>query len=188
MAQRANLRVVLHDGDRYAVLMYTRIAGHDIYSGPRLNVGEELFRHSYHASGQKHLRILDERSIQEPGTPPHELIGKVRIHAASSGLDWLDWGYKPKADTSKRVTKMIDLRDIAVYPSFTTELWAFEPGRVDLIDEHLRGYEERGLVVLAHVLADWTRPNLLGLVFTMGLSAWENLERDMQKSDQGDQG
>lgn len=178
MAQRGDLRIVLRDGNRHAVLLFARVQGGDVYSGPRLVYGGDLFRHSYHASGKQHRRMPAGLSIGNPVAPPNNLTGKLQLSVVSSGPDALDWSYQAKPDAASRVTRIIEAQDVAQYPSFTSELWAFEPGRPDLMDEHLR---ERQGIILAHVAADWTTPNLLGYVWTLEPQAWANLARAMRQ-------
>jgi hypothetical protein len=64
-------------------------------------------------------------------------------------------------------------------PSFSIDLWTLEPGKPELVEEALQFYEPFAGVVLAHVLADWCTPNLLGVVWTLRPEAWANLERSI---------
>jgi hypothetical protein len=158
MAQRGELQIVVRDGDRHAVLMQAIVRGGDIYSGPKLVWGDKLFRRSPHVKAK-----------QKP------YAGKMQLSAAGSDLEMLEWGYKARPGRGKRVTKVVELPHVAQYPGFTSELWAFDPDRPDLIDQHLGEHYEPGGRVVAHVVADWTTPNLLGLLWTLKTPAWEGI-------------
>ncbi len=55
----------------------------------------------------------------------------------------LEWGYKLKPDSPTRRTKILDAEDIKV-PRWTTELWALEPGRPELVEEAIKFYSPGG--------------------------------------------
>jgi hypothetical protein len=180
--QKADLRIVVRARDRYAVAFYARLQGYDLYSGTRLNFGpDQLFRHSYHQSGKSHLRVPTpaSRAVGEDATPLAHLKGKQRIGAASSELQGLEWGYQPKPDSARRRSVIIDLESLTV-PSFTSELWALEPGKPELVEEVFQWYEASAGVVLAYVIADWCTPNLLLVAWSLRPEAWAALERSMK--------
>jgi hypothetical protein len=140
-----------------------------------------MFRHSYHESGKSHLRLPTPagRAIGEDGTPLAHLTGKQKIGASSSELQGLKWGYQPKPDAATRRTVALDIEALSV-PSFTSELWALEPGKPGLVDEVFQEYEQAAGMVLAHVSADWCTPNLLAVAWTLRPEAWSALERSIQ--------
>jgi|SRR5215211_212861 len=180
--QEARLSIVLRAGDRYALAFYARLTGFDLYCGPRLGFGgQDLFRQSYHKSGQSHLRvpIPAGRTIADPGTPLADLKGKKHIGASSSEPQGLEWDYHPKPDSARRRTAILDLETLNA-PSFTSELWALEPGRPELVSEAIRWYEERAGVVLAQVMADWCTPHLLLIAWTLRPEAFAALEVSIQ--------
>ena len=139
--------------------MQASVRGGDIYSGPKLVWGDKLFRRSPHVKARQQAAA-----------------GKLQLSATGSDLDMLEWGYRVRPDRGKRVTKVVDLPQVARYPGFTAELWAFDPDRPDLIDRHLGEHYEPGGRVVAHVLADWTSPNLLALLWTLKTPAWAALD------------
>jgi hypothetical protein len=93
-------------------------------------------------------------------------------------MNALKWDARPKPDSSRRRTIIMDLEAITV-SSFTSDLWTLEPGKPELVEEAFHFYEPYAGVVLAHVLADWCTPNLLGVVSTLRPKAWANLARSM---------
>lgn len=180
---RADLRIVVHAANTHAVVLYASLRGHDVYFGPRLNVGKQLFRHSYHESGKSHLRIPTSagRAVMVPGVPLEQVKGKHRLGEWSSDLRMLKWGYKPELDSATRRTKILDLDSLSD-PSLTTALWAFEPGRPELMVETLDFYMSGG-VVIAQLLADWCTPNLLAVAWTLAPESWAALARSRKLSD-----
>jgi hypothetical protein len=179
--QKADIRILIRSGNQYAVAFYATLQGYDLYSGPGLGFGpKDMGRHSYHESGKSHLRVptSEGRAISEPDTPLAHLKGKQKIGASSSDMNALKWDARPKPDSAKRRTIIMDLEALTV-PSFTSELWTIEPGKPELIEEIFQLYESHAGVVLAHVLADWCTPNLLGVVWTLRSEAWANLARSM---------
>jgi hypothetical protein len=181
--QKAELRILVRMRDQYAVAFYISLQGYDLYCGSGLGFGpKEMFRHSYHESGKSHLRVPTSagRAIGEADTPLAHLRGKQKIGASSSELQGLKWGYQPKPDSATRRTVTLDIEALTA-PSFTSELWALEPGKPELVEEVFREYEQSAGVVLAHVSADWCTPNLLAVAWTLQPEAWAALERSMQK-------
>ena len=75
-------------------------------------------------------------------------------------MNALKWDARPKPDSSRRRTIIMDLEAITV-ASFTSDLWALEPGKPELVEEAFHFYEPYAGVVLAHVLAHWCTPNLI---------------------------
>jgi len=73
----------------------------------------------------------------------------------------------------------MDLEALTV-PSFTSELWALEPDKPELVEEVFQWYEVSAGVVLAYVIADWCTPNLLLVAWSLRPEAWAALERSMQ--------
>jgi hypothetical protein len=179
--QNAELRVVVRASNEYAVVFYASLQGTDLYCGPRLNVGHELFRASYHESGMHHLRIptFEGRTISEPGVPLAQITGKQRLGASSGNMSMLQWGYQPRHDSDTRRTLILDLLSIKVL-SWTTELWALEPGQPKLLEEALEFYKPSGEVI-AHLLIDRCTPNLLAVVWTLIPDAWAALERSVSR-------
>jgi hypothetical protein len=180
--QKADLRIVVRAGDQYAVAFYARLTGYDLYCGSGLSFGpKDMFRHSYHESGKSHLRVPTPtgRAIGEAGTPLAHLKGKLKIGASSSEPQGLKWGYQPKPDSATRRTVTVDFEALTV-PSFTSELWAIEAGKPELVEEVFQWYEESAGVVLAHVTAEWCTPNLLLVAWSLRPEAWATLERYIQ--------
>jgi hypothetical protein len=179
--QQAELRVVVKAGDVYAAAFFVSLRGYDLYYGPRLNFGQQLFRSSYHESGKSHIRLPTPtgRLIREPDVPLAKFKGKKKFGANSSTLQSLVWDYKPDADSTTRRTLILDLKSLQNVPSWTTELWVLESGRLELIEEAIKSYE-RGGFVIAHVHADWCNPTLLVVVWTLRPEAWASLEQAIE--------
>jgi hypothetical protein len=93
-------------------------------------------------------------------------------------MNALKWDTRPKPDSSRRRTIIMDLEAITV-PCFTSDLWTLEPGKPELVEEAFQFYEPYAGVVLTHVLADLCTPNLLGVVWTLRPEAWANLARSI---------
>jgi hypothetical protein len=88
----------------------------------------------------------------------------------------LQWGYKPKPDSFTRRTLIIDLEDLAKLKEWGIELWALEPGQPQLVTEVLNSYNPGG-VAIAHVVADWCTPNLIGILWTLTPEASAALDK-----------
>jgi hypothetical protein len=181
--QKADIRILLRSADKYAVAFYAKVQSYNLYCGPGLGFGPKgMFRYSYHESGESHLHVPKSEglgmAIGDPGTLLAELKGKQRFPGPSSEPQALKWDARPKPDSSKRRTIIMDLEAITV-PSFSIDLWTLEPGKPELVEEALQFYEPFTGVMLAHVLADWCTPNLLGVVWTLRPEAWANLERSI---------
>jgi hypothetical protein len=176
--QKAELRIVFRAANAHAVAFYARLQGYDVYCGPRLNFGNEVFRTSYHESGKSHLRIptSKRRTINEPSIPLVQIRGKKRLAAGGSTLNMLNWGYKPKLDSSTRRTLMIDLEEVIKLKEWGIELWALEPNQPQLVTEVLNSYIPGG-VAIAHVIADWCTPNLIAIVWTLTPESSAALDR-----------
>ena len=178
--QTADLRIVVRTGNDYAVAFYAHLQGNDLYYGPRLSAGSDLFKATYHESGKAHLRVPTRggRLISEPSVPLAKVKGKKHLGASSGDQKMLEWGYKPKPDSPTRRTKILDAEDINA-PSWTTELWALEPGRPELVGEAIKFYSPEGVVV-DYVLAEWPSPNLLIVIWTLKSEGWAALERSVK--------
>ena len=176
--QTADLRIVVRAGNDYAVAFYARLQGNDLYHGPRLSDGSDLFKASYHESGKRHLRVPGGRSISKPSVPLAKLKGKKHLGASSGDQKMLKWGYKPKPDSPTRRTKILHAEDIKV-PSWTTEVWALEPGRPELVEEAIKFYSPGGVVV-DYLLTEWPSPNLLIVIWTLKPEGWAALERSVK--------
>ncbi len=98
---------------------------------------------------------------------------------SGSELQGLKWGYQPKPDSATRRTVTLDVEALNV-PSFTSELWALEPGKPELVDAVFEEYEQAAGMVLAHVSADWCTPNLLAVAWTLRPEAWAAPEHSIQ--------
>lgn len=176
--QRAELRVAVYDGDRYGLHWRATLRGYDLYHGsPPTDLGEML-RASHHASGRSHLHLPDRLVGQSQKVPLSDLQGSEKLGATSHNKP--SWGYRPKSDRAFRRTLILDLRELKDVPSFTVELWGIEQGRADLIEQVLQ--EEYLPVgrVLGHIMADWTQPWLLALVWTLTQEGWSNLKRSVE--------
>lgn len=178
MAQRAELQIVARDGRRHALLMSARVKGGDIFCGQNLVSGEKVFRQSPHMRDRQR-GVIDEGGAAS-GSPP-----KLRLSAVGSDLELLDWTHRPRAGGRGRVIQIVELGRLAQYPGFTAELWAFAAGRPDLVEEHLARHYEPGGHVVAHALADWTRPTLLGVLWTLKATAWGGLRPPVGAADPG---
>jgi len=192
--QKADIRVLVRAGDKYAVAFYVKLQGYNLYCGPDLSFGPtDTFRYSYHASGESHLYVPRAEGVRmargDPGTPLPELKGKQRFPGPNSSIKALKWDARPKPDSSTRRTIIVDLEvDLEaltettdlVTPGFSTDLWTLEPGKPELVEEALQFYESSAGVVLAHASADWCTPNLLVVVWTPRPEVLANLERSME--------
>ena len=192
--QNADIRILVRAADKHAVVFYAKLQGYNLYCGPGLGFGpKDTFRYSYHESGESHLYVPRAEGLRmaigDPGTPLAELKGKQRFPGPNSSIKALKWEARPKPDSSTRRTIIMDLEvDLKaltettdfVTPGFSTDLWTLEPGKPELVEEALQFYESASSVVLAHVLADWCAPNLLGVVWTLRPEAFANLARSME--------
>jgi hypothetical protein len=180
--QKAELRILTRIRDQYAVAFYASLQGYDLYCGSGLGFGpKDMFRHSYHESGKPHLRIPTPagRAIGEASTPLEHLTGKQKIGGSSTELQGLKWGYQPKPDSATRRTVTLDVEALNV-PGFTSELWALEPGKPELVEEVFQEYKQVAGMVLAYASANWCTPSLLAVAWTLRPEAWAALERSMQ--------
>jgi len=192
--QKADIRVLLQAGDKYAVVFYAKLQGHNLYCGSGLSFGpKDMGRYSYHESGKSHLYVPRAEGLRmaigEPGTPLAELKGKKRFPGPNSSIKALRWDARPKPDSSTRRTIIVDLEEDLkvltetpdfVTQGFSTDLWTLEPDKPELVEEALQFYASVAGVVLAHVSADWCTPNLLLVVWTLRPEALANLARSME--------
>ena len=178
----ADLRVVMHDGVRHALYWTATLQGSDIYAGPPHVRRRKIFRISYHESGELRLYLLGRDPKLTASTPPASIIGKVRLGHWSHILNTVRWDYRPKKDSKKRKSLIIDVCKLEVPDSLTVELWAVELGRNELISEILEDDFSEARQRLGYLHADWTRPLLLVTVWTMAPKVRAALERSIKAS------
>jgi hypothetical protein len=172
-AQNLELRVLLFDGQQYAVYSRLSVRGHDIYTGSGAHFdGREIFRHSHHASGQTHLRVADKIVSREERQRPASISGRLQLSAVSNTLPGLDWTYKPKKESRTRRNVIIDMRSLTV-PSFTAEVWAIEPGQRSQVDAVLAEFQNAKIITHDHI--DWTAPEFVIVAWSLPEQAWQSL-------------
>jgi hypothetical protein len=174
--QEAQLRVVLRNEGRYQLLCFADLKGFDLYAGPH-GVRNKL-RSSWHRTGQAHLHTPAGRQIGPPRVMPEHFEGKAKLF--SGGYTGPDWSYQPKPDSPTRRTLIVDKRSIE--SGLACDIWAVEAGRDDLVGEILAEYSgSGGIELVSHVRVAWTRPQLVGVVGTLTLAAWESSMRAQAK-------
>jgi len=143
----------------------------DIYTGSGGIKKGEVFKGSYHASGQKHLKVLGRMVSKDQLPKPDKISGAIRVSAGSGDLNELNWDYKPKAESQSRRNLIIDLRQLQDVPGFTAELWAIEPKLKDAVENVLKDYREK-CRILVELHIDWITPELLLFIWTFTPKGW----------------
>ena len=180
--QRADLRVVLFDGQRHALYWRVNMTGNNIYTGTQRLRRREIFRLSYHESGHSNLAVMGRPVPSDCKPSLDNFMGKFKVAAFSGDRSSLPWNYRLKQDSAIRRNFVLDLRSFLDIPSWTVELWAVEAGRPDLVTEILLTEYEGGGRVLTHLHADWTVPELLLVAWTLTPEAWAALERSVAET------
>src|SRR5947209_4677887 len=132
---RADLRLVVQEGERLALAWQASIYGADVYAGPPATEQGEVFRFSYHESGATHFYIGRHRLPPgAPSSPLRRLVGWERLAAWS--VSPLAWGYTPKPNTPRRFNLIVDISLVPIpVTSWTVGLIAAERGRRELVEQ-----------------------------------------------------
>lgn len=179
MARReAEVRVALRGvSGKHALLLHAEIVGDDLYYGSSFR-GLRI-RASYHRDGKSHVYAGAERMLSAPAAPLRSLRGKVLLGGASvSDLPALDWSYTPVADRKhRRSTLILDLEHLK--DPLSISLWGVERNHPELVREIL---DDRLRIAVAHVLADWSQPQLLAVAWKLGDEVREALDQAAKRA------
>lgn len=162
--QKAELRVVVRDGNDTGLFWRASLSGHDVYSGPPPIPQGEVLRHSHHDSGQTHLYLPDRRIGESQGAPLKSITDKLLVAGPFSGTIRTD-GYRCKPDNQKRRTLMVNVHELQVQ-NLSVELWAVAKKRRDLISEIISDTYEGFRLLVGFIHADWVNPELLAVIWT----------------------
>ena len=162
--QKAELRVVVTDGNDYGLFWRASLSGHDVYSGPPPIPQGEVLRHSHHDSGQAHLHLPDRRVGESQRTPLKSTTDKLRVAGPFSGTIRIN-GYRCKPDNHRRRKFIVDVRKLHV-PNLSVELWAVVKGQPELIREIISDTYEGFRLLVGFIHADWVDPELLATIWT----------------------
>src|SRR4026207_2163518 len=107
-SQAAELRVVVEQDGKHALIAQANVKGGDIYCGtpPRQIQGKkrQIVRTSFHARGPTRLHRIGLPTLAgHLGRKPDEIRGAVLLSQGGPG-GGLDWTYKVRADSSTRKT------------------------------------------------------------------------------------
>ena len=184
--QKAELRIVAERQGQFALLWQANLNGDDLYAGTARLGDREIFRFSYHATGQPHFHVGPQRIITQRRPPTSQLQGVQRLHTWNPGL--IAPGYEPKPDSKTRRTSRLPFaepRPIAI------ELWAVEGGRTSKpLDEVMKEkpYTYASCEVLASVLADWTNPQFVAVAWTVSKALQKSVEQQIGHPMRGQPG
>lgn len=174
MKQKAELRVVVARRGRYGVIIRATLRDEDLYCGVDKEPHGELLRTSYHKSGMGHTYPLGKaRVIDPPRVPLKDFKGKVRFWSSSTDLDGLDWSYRPKPNSEVRTTLTLELSSLP--DLWSTDLWAIEGGRPELVAETLSSYGATHRSVFHHSLVKHTQPQLLAVAWALDQHTLDSL-------------
>jgi hypothetical protein len=181
--QKFELRVLLFDGKRYAIYQSSSVNRHDIYTSMGHLDGRNLFRQSYHRSGQSHLHFAGQKLPQKPGEMPDNISGHVQIACTSMTFGPLiRWNYKPKKENRTRRNIIIDIRTLPA-PQITAELWAIKPNQPENVSAVLSKFQEH--LIIHHEHITHTNPEFVVIIWTLSAEKWisvmqtlRNLPRD----------
>ncbi len=162
--QKAELRVVVTNGNDFGLFWRASLSGHDVYSGPPPIPQGEMLRHSYHALGQTHLHLPDRRVGGSQRTPLKSITDKLLVSGPFSGTIRTT-GYRCKPDNQRRQTFIVDVRELHVR-NLSVELWAVVKGQPDLIREIISDTYEGFRLRVGSIHADWVDPELLAVIWT----------------------
>lgn len=166
-SQAAELRVALELDGKHALIAQANVNRKgDLYCGPPprpvRGKKQEIFRSSYHASGETRLHRGGLRKlVGHVGMKPHEVKGAVLL-AQGGPVGMLDWTYKVRADNSRRKTLVLADRQIMGGPSIS--YWAIETGIADPVKAALDSGHLPRMRVVGQVVSDWTVPQVMILV------------------------
>lgn len=179
--QKIEIRVILFDGEKYAVYFRVSVNGYDIYTGSGSMNANEVFKGSYHSSGQRHLKVLEKMVSKGQLPRPEEVSEPVQVAASSQSIQNLNWGYKIKRETKSRKNLVMDLRGMLDVPSFTAELWALPASEERIAEAVLKRYKGKGRL-LAKLLISSVKPTFLLFVWTLKPEGWAALRRSASSS------
>lgn len=160
--QRAELRVALQRRGLHALLFSATINGLDLYSVAHSDPSRHMLRTSYHESGKNFTHVGHGAYRLDDGWERRlaSFKGLRRLFSGSIAPDDLTWTYKPKRDSARRKTLVIDLERIDLW---IVDLWMIEKHRLDLVLRILdRG---RDFEILDHARIDWTQPWLYAVAW-----------------------
>jgi len=185
----AELRIVIREKDAFALAGYmTMTASGDIYCGsghrkdwiPKMKLGDQSLRTSYHRDGNVFVRTIDE-IMKGPSLEPPSAATGFRI-LATAGLPIVDQHFAadaPKPNSRYRTTRIIERRPL---PHSTITIDWFVLGEESLAEmpELLKEeYSDRS--VLGYAISYWTTP-------VIGMIAWTSrvVERCRQSNARGE--
>ena len=166
--QEAHLRVVLQDGNRYALVASASLQGHDLYCVTPFAKGVTLTQ-SLHASGHGHTRVMNKQRLNFPlGNRLDEFSGFRPLWGCSlSAPELRDWSYVPKPDRKHRRTTLTVPSDQLPRLS-SLELWLAERRCHSTMEITWQRRYDR---VVATAVAHWTEPELAAVIYATGLPA-----------------
>ncbi len=175
--QKAELRIVAEWQRQIALLWQANLNGDDLYAGTARQGNYEVFRFSYHATGQTHFYVGPQRIVTQRRPRTTQLEGAQRLLTWNPGM--LMPGYKPKPDSKTHRTSRLSLDDSV---PLAIELWAVEGGRTTKpLDEVMKEkpYTYTSCEVRASVVADWTNPQLVAVAWTFSKDMKRSVEHQI---------
>lgn len=181
-SQRAEIRIVVRDGERQGLYWQANCEDKDLYYGPPHTPLGAMLRGSYHESGASHIHLPDGKKVGRIYLPPPDSL-KEPVRLTEQGTPWKDvkWEYKVKDDNEMRKTLVIDFTSMGKDWLPTVEFWAVPNDEVKIVDEIVskrKGYGDR---LLGKVLIQTTTPWLLVLVWLPS----QDVRMAFEKSFQG---
>lgn len=181
----AELRIVIKDGLAYAPIAYMnlRLSG-DIYCGtehrpdlvPKMKLGKESLRTSYHKDGNVFMRTIDEL-MKLPTLDPLDTASGFRV-VTSAGISIYDEHFrskKPKANSRYRTTRFVERRNLP-HSSVTVDWIVLGEDSFAYMPEILQNeYKDRS--VLGYAIAYWTTPVIGMIAWTLSAQDWQDFER-----------
>ena len=175
--QKAELRLVAERQGQFALLWQANLNGDDLYAGTARHGDYEVFRFSYHATGQTHFYVGSQRIVTQRRPETAQLQNAQRLLTWNPGL--LTPGYESKPDSKTRRTSHLSLGDSM---PLAIELWAVEGGRTTKpLDEVMKEkpYTYKSCEVLASVVADWTNPQVVAVAWTFSKDMKTSVEHQI---------
>jgi hypothetical protein len=183
LTQQADLRIVVKRSAEHGLVAWVRITNEDLYCGIRGESGEELFRTSYHESGQVHIYLFDGKKRDTPRSevPLGLFRGCTRLWAIGVDLDHAHWRYRPSREAPTRRNFVIDL-DTAPLP-ISIDIWIIERGRGELLVDIMREYTPPNPIkqLISSSLVDWTHPWVYAVAWGPSKMVTDSLEEFARK-------
>jgi hypothetical protein len=176
----AELRVYYSRADRHALVFNVEIAKRgDVYVGAMHIPGKQVLKQSWHASGKSHMHTPADRHIHKPKVPPGKLQEPHRLMGSSFSPELRDWSYQPR-ERARRMNISIDLDRLGPGVQANVDLWAIPS--IDHMPSVLAFY--KNLIVLGHVVMDWSTPNLVVVVWDLTPGAVASLYRSLREDQE----